>query len=306
MGPGEPAPRQAPSAAASPPESTARGPGQAAETTETLADEHEHRVAAAAPASQTGGAPDGDAASPSLQGHEAIRQPTAWEADYAMPAAARVALAEQAKLGEVKQLFAAAAIDFPPAELLLRAFKRERLLEVWASATPGGRMSRIATYEICALSGQLGPKRREGDYQVPEGYYRISYLWPLSAYHLSMNIGYPNRSDRILGGQSPGSAIMIHGNCASIGCLAMSDERIQELWVMATAMQQRGERVHVHLFPSMRMDELLGDEAFGDHRDFWLNLREGLELFEQHRRLPRVDVDWQGRYTFAMPGADDE
>jgi hypothetical protein len=234
---------------------------------------------------------------------EAIRMPTEWLADPALPAQARTALARRAKGAEVEQLFAAAGIPFPPAELLWRAFKREAELEVWASSEPGGRMTRIATYGICAGSGDLGPKRAEGDGQVPEGFYRIAYLWPLSAFHLSMNVGYPNRSDRILGGANPGSAIMIHGNCVSIGCLAMSDERIQELWVMASAMRAQGQRVHLHLLPGRGLDALLQDEVYRRHWAFWRNLREGLDLFDEHRRLLNVEVDWSGRYRFSLPPA---
>ncbi len=240
----------------------------------------------------------GDGSAGSEPSGPALRRYTQWQAGVDWPAAKRIREARAAKSSVVKELFSSAKVNFPPAQLLFRVFKRERRLEVWASSAAGQPLTHVSTYEVCSLSGELGPKRREGDGQVPEGYYRIAYLWPLSAFHMSMNIGYPNGSDRALGGPNPGSAIMIHGNCVSIGCVAMSDERIQELWVMAESLQTRGNRVHVHIFPARDMAGLLTEDKYRTHRPFWRNLREGLVLFERTRRLPRVRVAIGGRYVF--------
>ncbi|HHH26986.1 MAG TPA: hypothetical protein ENK57_01370 [Polyangiaceae bacterium] len=230
-----------------------------------------------------------------------LRPFTQVSADYELGALARVAEARRTKLAVVEQLFEEAGLSYPPAELLLRGFKRERQLEVWATSTAGEPMRRVATYSICAASGVLGPKRQEGDGQVPEGYYRISYLWPKSAFYLAMKVGYPNVSDRRLGHPTmPGSDIMIHGGCASIGCLAMSDERIQEIYVMASEVQGRAP-VTVHLYPTRDRTWLAEQPAWQEHGAFWDNLYEGFDLFEASHRPPQVQVDIRGAYRFT-PG----
>ncbi len=195
-------------------------------------------------------------------------------------------------------------VAFPPGQLLFRAFKRDRELEVWAASKPapsGAPLSLVATYQVCGLSGDLGPKRKEGDEQVPEGFYKLAYLWPNSAYHLEMKVGYPNDLDRRLSEHlpdGPGGNIMIHGSCASLGCLAMTDERVEELWVMATAFQQGEQRVHVHIFPARDMDGLLRDREYAQHWTFWGNLKEGYDRFESTHRLFRVEADWHAKYLF--------
>ena len=230
------------------------------------------------------------------------RQATRWTAPDELGGLERVRLAKAEKLAAVEAMFRDRGVPFPPAELLFRTFKEERELEVWASADAGAAMTHVATYEVCAMSGGPGPKRAEGDRQVPEGFYRIAYFWPESAYHLSANVGYPNASDKILGGPRPGGEIMIHGRCASIGCIAVTDERIQELYVMSAPLLDRGERVHVHIFPARDVGGLLAREEYAQHRRFWENLREGMTLFDADHRIPAVSVDWQGRYVFRPAG----
>lgn len=181
-------------------------------------------------------------------------------------------------------------------EVLFRVFKRERVLQVWASDAARGPLTPVATYEVCYASGKLGPKRREGDRQVPEGFYRLGYFNPLSSFHLSMLVTYPNASDRLLGHPTePGGEIMIHGNCVSIGCVAMSDERIEELWLIA---REGGVPAHVHIFPTEDIDGLLRSGEQPEHHAFWQNLREGLVRFEQNKELPAVSVAPDGRYRF--------
>jgi hypothetical protein len=222
----------------------------------------------------------------------ALRPVSPREADYGLAGLERARRALADKTAIVGELFAAAGAHFPPEQLLLRAFKEERELEIWAPSAPNEELVQVTSYAICAASGKLGPKRREGDRQVPEGFYTIQYLWPQSAFYLALRVGYPNHSDRILGHPtSPGGDIMIHGACASIGCLAMSDERIQEIWVMASAAQAKS-RVAVHIFPSRERP------LEGSHQAFWENLYEGKALFDRERRLPVVRVDARGRYLF--------
>ena len=124
------------------------------------------------------------------------------------------------------------AIGLNPDEfdIYMRAFKYEKTVEVWAKNKGDVRYKLFKTYDICASSGDLGPKRKEGDNQVPEGFYRIDLFNPSSDYYLSMRINYPNSSDVILkDGLNAGSAIMMHGDCVTIGCLPMTDDKIKEL-----------------------------------------------------------------------------
>jgi len=211
----------------------------------------------------------------------------------------RTARAFREKDAVVEKLFADAGVEFPPRQLMLRGFKAERHLEVWAATARTGPLTHIATYEICYASGDAGPKRRQGDSQVPEGFYHLDYFNKRSNFHLSFRVNYPNASDEILGYRANlGSAIMIHGDCVSIGCLAMSDERIEELWVMTRSMNKLKRRVYVHLFPTRDLAGLIEEEADSRHRAFWKNIKVGHDLFEATKKLPNVRVDRKGVYLF--------
>jgi hypothetical protein len=141
----------------------------------------------------------------------------------------RVAAARRARQEALAQSLSAAGVAWPPEELYVRAFKLEREVEVWAGAR-GKPLVRVKVYPVCAASGELGPKRQEGDLQVPEGFYLLDSFNPLSSFHLSMRVSYPNDSDRKLSDpRRPGGNIAIHGNCVSMGCIAIEDGPIEEL-----------------------------------------------------------------------------
>jgi L,D-transpeptidase catalytic domain len=252
-------------------------------------------------------APSASATGTSAVSRGRTRAATNWLADRSWSAAERVDGAKRRRLGVVKQLFADAGVAFPPRQLLLRAFKLEDELEVWAASSEEGPLVNVASYAICAASGALGPKRKEGDRQVPEGYYRVSFFHDHSRFHLAMRVSYPNASDRVLSDPNqPGGDIMIHGRCRSIGCLAMSDERIEELWLIARAFVEAkaAASVAVQILPTRKMAELIADEDWSpNERAFWRNLQEGYDLFEQTRRPPTVTVDGGGRYRFDALGA---
>jgi murein L,D-transpeptidase YafK len=131
---------------------------------------------------------------------------------------------------------AAGGCPYPPARATLLAVKDEKRLELWAPDA-AGRMRHVKDYQVLAASGGLGPKLREGDRQVPEGIYRVVALNPQSRFHLSLRLDYPNEFDlaqaRRDGRSEPGSDIFIHGGAASIGCLAMGDEAVEELFLLA-------------------------------------------------------------------------
>jgi len=131
--------------------------------------------------------------------------------------------------------FLRAAVVYPPHAVTLVGLKREKMLQVYAAGADG-RMRFICAYPILAASGDLGPKLREGDRQVPEGLYRVDWLNPNSAFHLSLHLTYPNRFDRQMGRREGrrrlGGEIMIHGGAASVGCLAMGDDAAEDLFIL--------------------------------------------------------------------------
>jgi L,D-transpeptidase catalytic domain len=218
---------------------------------------------------------------------------------YDLSGRERSALAYEKKEGEVKSLFKAAEVNFPPGELLLRVFKDTKVLQVWAGSKKGGELKLVTRYKICAASGVPGPKRSSGDGQVPEGFYHLDYYKNHSDYFLAMRVSYPNKADKIKARGNPGSAIMIHGSCASIGCLAMSDDRIQELWVMSHSMKKAKRRVYVHIFPSEDLERMLTTLGLSKElKEFWVNLKQGFDAFEATKRLPRISIDGKGRYIF--------
>ena len=132
--------------------------------------------------------------------------------------------------------FERAGVAYPPGRVVMLAIKKERRLEVYAES-PGRELRWVRAYPILAASGELGPKLKEGDRQVPEGVYAIESLNPNSAYHLALRVGYPNAFDRKMaaaeGRTNLGGDIMIHGKAASVGCLAMGDAAAEELFVLA-------------------------------------------------------------------------
>ncbi|MFO0555596.1 MAG: L,D-transpeptidase family protein [Polyangiaceae bacterium] len=225
-----------------------------------------------------------------------VRMPTDWEADLSWGGTARVKHAIETKQAVVEQLFAKAGVPFPAVDLLFRIFKLERQFEVWAGDGKS-EMKLIGTWGICAASGQLGPKRNEGDYQVPEGFYKVGYYYPSSSYYLAAEVDYPNASDKVRGGPKPGGEIMIHGNCVSVGCVAMTDERIEEIYVIGWSTGQKGRPTYIHIFPSRDLESLLSNAEYADMHEFWRELRPGFDVFEQTHRLPTISTEKDGRYV---------
>jgi len=199
----------------------------------------------------------------------------------------RVATAREAQTPNLKAMFADAGVGYPPDELYLRAFKEEKELEVWAGPR-GKALTLVSKYPICAASGEPGPKREEGDLQVPEGFYEIKSFNKTSSFHLSMEVSYPNASDRVLGKKGKlGGLIYLHGNCASIGCIAITDGPIEQVYLMAADAKVR--RLPIHIFPR-RLADLAGLEK-SPHLEFWKQLQPGYLDFEKTRRPPMVKVD---------------
>lgn len=172
-------------------------------------------------------------------------------------------------------------------KLFIRAFKKEEELEVWISESDSYQL--LTTYDFCTSSGKLGPKRKEGDLQIPEGVYHINHFNPFSTFHLSLGINYPNASDKILSDKKhPGGAIYIHGNCVSIGCIPITDDKIKELYVLAVESKDGGQtNIPVHIFPEREIEETT---------PFWKNLKSVFKDFEKDKKLRPVTVDKTGAY----------
>ena len=173
--------------------------------------------------------------------------------------------------------------------IYIRIFKAESLLEVWIRT--GERYSHLKNYFICAYSGELGPKEREGDRQSPEGFYSVtaSQLNPHSKFHLSFNLGYPNAYDRAHA--RTGSFLMVHGNCVSIGCYAMTDAKIEEIYALVEAALKKGEkRVPVHIYPFRMTQENMAAYSTDKWYGFWKELQAGYDYFSVHGRPPAVKV----------------
>ena len=180
----------------------------------------------------------------------------------------------------------------------LRIYKLESEMEVWVQKE--GRFELFETYPICMWSGRLGPKLKEGDRQAPEGFYTVSKeaLNPNSRMHLSFDLGFPNVYDRSKG--RTGSFLMVHGGCASIGCYAVTDGVVDEVWAFVTAALDNGQaRIPVHAFP-FRMTKRNMWLRRGDRwSGFWGDLKKGHDLFERDQLPPKVSV-CDGRYVFEL------
>jgi len=184
------------------------------------------------------------------------------------------------------------------APVFIRIFKEEMNLEVWLKKDSFYTL--FKTYPICTYgSGGLGPKIRQGDGKAPEGFYFVtpSRLNPVSMFHLSFNLGYPNRYDRYHG--RTGSALMVHGSCVSIGCYAVTDSSIEEIYTLADAALRQGQPfIRVHIFPYKMTDVNMERHAENRWYEFWANLKMGYDFFKERNYVPpNVEVR-NGKYVF--------
>lgn len=177
----------------------------------------------------------------------------------------------------------------------VRIFKESRELELWLRG--GTEWKLFRSYPVAAMSGTLGPKTKEGDGQAPEGFYAVTResLNPSSSYHLSFNIGYPNAYDRHH--RRTGSFIMVHGNEVSIGCFAMTDPVIEEIYLIVDEALKAGQaEVPVHAFPFHLTEERLAGEKDNAAASFWRELQPGYAAFTAVKEIPQV-TQRAGRYT---------
>jgi murein L,D-transpeptidase YafK len=217
----------------------------------------------------------------------------------------RVKTAYEEKEAVVKQYFSNNNLSFKGFQLFIRAFKKEQELEVWIKEKNKQEFVLLHTYDFCTTSGTLGPKRKEGDLQIPEGVYHINHFNPQSNFYLSLGLNYPNVSDKILGHKTkPGGSIYIHGNCVTIGCIPITDDKIKEVYVLAVEARNNGqEKIPVHVFPTKlnagTVDKLAFEYSAGEAvKNFWKNLETVYQDFESTSKLKPVKVNSKGEYYF--------
>ncbi|OWP63869.1 hypothetical protein CDA63_06560 [Hymenobacter amundsenii] len=185
-------------------------------------------------------------------------------------------------------------------ELFVRAFKIGRRVEVWGRNAGAGPFGLLRTFALAGTSGTLGPKRRAGDGQIPEGFYAINRFNPNSQYLLSLGLDYPNAADQlcIAPGLDPGDNIFVHGSNETIGCLPITDAGIRELYVLAVEARAAGQfSIPVHIFPFELTPDQLARRSASPHQAFWQELAPGYQYFETHHRLPTVTVAAAGAYV---------
>ena len=217
----------------------------------------------------------------------------------------KVAGVFKAREDTLQKQFAAAQLQWPPKQVYIRSFKYDSQMEVWVRNSSKDAFKLFKTYRVCALSGSLGPKRVEGDYQVPEGFYTVNLFNPKSTYHLSIGLNYPNASDALLSDSvKPGGDIYIHGNCVTVGCIPITDNQVEELYILAACAKSAGQDfIPVHIFP-IRFNNPKSFEYYSKvskddeaYRHFTSQIKEVYDYFEQFKRLPLISINKKGEYV---------
>jgi len=216
----------------------------------------------------------------------------------------KVALAVKTKQDTLIKQFAKAGLQWPPKEIYIRSFKYDSQMELWIRDAVSEDFKLFKTYKVCALAGTLGPKRMEGDYQVPEGFYYITEFNPRSDFHLALKLNYPNQSDKKLSDSlHPGGGIYIHGSCVTVGCIPINDMQIEELYLIAATAKNNGQDfIPVHIFPIRYnnpqsldyLSRLTKDNP--SQQKFSVKLKEAYDLFDKQKQLPVITVNSKGEY----------
>jgi len=218
----------------------------------------------------------------------------------------RAADALKLKEDTLRKQFESKGLTWPAKYIYIRSFKYDGQLEVWVKNERKEPFKLFKTYRVCAMAGTLGPKRMAGDYQVPEGFYYINEFNPNSNYHLSLGLNYPNESDKVLSDSlRPGGDIYIHGSCVTVGCIPLTDEYIDEVYILAAYAKNAGEDyIPVHIYPvrfnvKKSADYLLYLEKTDPQlKPFAERLEQVYDHFELTHQLPVIMTDPRGNYVF--------
>lgn len=214
----------------------------------------------------------------------------------------RVREAYTQKEAGLRAEFAKQSLSFDNFNLLLISYKHERELQVWVKNTDQTVYKLLKTYPFCSSSGTLGPKRKMGDGQIPEGFYYIDRFNPTSSFHLSLGVSYPNSSDKKLSAaENLGGDIFIHGSCVTIGCIPITDELIKELYIVAVQAKKNTSKIPVWMFPfkmnKTNTEKFAADAAFSpETKALWNNLKPFYDDFEKNRQFITIKVNSNGLY----------
>jgi murein L,D-transpeptidase YafK len=195
-------------------------------------------------------------------------------------------------------------LSWPPQSVYIRSFKYDRVLELWVKNKNVDSFTLFKTYKVCKQSGNIGPKRSEGDNQVPEGFYYINEFNPKSNYHRALGLNYPNASDKVLSdAKRPGGDIYIHGNCISTGCIAIEDSPVEEVYTIASMAKASGQDfIPVHIYPvnykvkkslDYLSESIKGRQAVSKTI---LNIKAVYDYFEKKKKIPVIIVNKKGDY----------
>lgn len=221
-----------------------------------------------------------------------------------MKTAGKVAMGMSKIEDSLRKQFEAKKLNWPPEDLYIRSFKYDRQLEVWVKEK-NEAYKLFKTYKVCMQSGTIGPKRMEGDYQMPEGFYYINEFKPNTNYHLALGLNYPNASDKLLSDpRRPGNDIYIHGGCVSVGCIAISDGPIEELYVLTSNAKDNGQDfIPVHVFPVKynvkKSFQYLAETTKANQQlqQFAVTLKAAFDYFEEKKQLPLIMINKKGEYV---------
>ena len=217
----------------------------------------------------------------------------------------RVKTAYKEKEKTVKKKLDTYHIDINKIEILLIAYKKERKLQLWAKEKGKEVFQKVQTYDFSAFSGKLGPKRKQGDNQIPEGFYTIERFNPMSNFYLSLGINYPNSADKKKSkAKDLGGDVFIHGDNVTIGCIPITDDKIKELYVYAVEARNNGQKnISVAIFPSELDDNGFKklQTAYANEKallKFWENLKEVYDYFQSKKQFPKICTDENGDYIY--------
>lgn len=204
----------------------------------------------------------------------------------------------------VEKKYLQVGLSWPPKEIYIRSFKFDSELEVWGRNNRNDSFRLVKTFRVCALSGTMGPKRMDGDFQVPEGFYYINEFRPNSNFHLALGINYPNCSDLLLSDSiKPGSDILIHGSCVTQGCIPIQDDSIEELYILASFAHAAGQDfIPVHIFPIRFSKEKnlqflkKSSKEEPEYQKFITKMQLVSNYFDQNKKLPVIAINPKGDY----------
>lgn len=217
----------------------------------------------------------------------------------------RISEALKHKEDTLMKQFEEKRLAWPAKYIYIRSFKYDSQIEVWVKQKESDKFNLFKTYRVCALAGSLGPKRMAGDYQVPEGFYYVNEFNPKSNYHLALGLNYPNASDKILSDSlMPGGDIYIHGSCVTTGCIPITNDQIEELYILAAQAKSAGQDfIPVHIFP-IRFDNPRSSEYlkkyikdFPEYSELAGELKHAYLYFEKTHKLPVIMVSKTGDYV---------